>query len=175
MRNLKIILLFFVLASCQIPNKEHLAIGTWNRCDKNGIYSEYKITENYLMNISTNSDDIWFYKINIFNNNLIVSEFENGQGLLINNDTLITTLHSKEKLTLKSTYTYEALELNKVEIDFEEIDSTNLKAWKNKTLSEFKKRAFLSKCVDLRTENEKRIPIININDSIADIIVPLKK
>tara|TARA_R110002124_G_scaffold107405_2_gene259795 strand:- start:11081 stop:11578 length:498 start_codon:yes stop_codon:yes gene_type:complete len=164
MRYLKIICVIFLVLGCQKANKKHIAIGTWNKCHKDGSYSEYKITDKYVINLTTGSDEVWLFQNKIADSTLILSKFKNGLGLLINNDTLVTISQSKSKIVLKSTYNWDKLELNKAEFDYDVIDSTNLKLWKSKTLSEFKKRAKLASCPDLRTEEEKVIPTLNLDD-----------
>lgn len=153
-----------MILGCQKPDNEHVAIGTWNYCHKDGGYSEYKITNDYMLFMTSKSDEVWLYKNKILDGTLILSEFKNGLGLLINNDTLVTIEQSKNKVVLKSTYTWDNIELNKAEFDFDVIDSTNLDLWKNKTLSAFKKRAELVSCPDLRTEEEKIIPTLELDD-----------
>ncbi|PLB20689.1 MAG: hypothetical protein TRG1_257 [Flavobacteriaceae bacterium FS1-H7996/R] len=77
---------------------------------------------------------------------------------------MIVLSKTKDRIVLKSSYTWDKMELNKAEFDFDKIDSTNLDSWKKKTISEFKKRAELKNCPDLRTEEEKNIPTINLDD-----------
>jgi len=164
MRYLKIIFVLFIVFSCQKTNEKHSAIGTWNKCLKDGSYFEYKITDAYIMVLTTKSEVIIFFRNKLTDKGLIMSEFENGADLLINNDTLITVSESENKVVLKSTYTYETYEFNKAEFKIDKIDSLNLKSWKSKTLSEFKKRTELANCPDLRTEEEKVIPTLELDD-----------
>jgi len=165
MKYIRIIFISFLVLSCQKTSKKHIAIGTWNNCYKDGTYVEYKITDEYLLILTTKSDEILLFKNKIADSTLILSKFKNGLGLPINNDTLVTISQSKNKIVLKSTYSWNEIELNKAEFDYDAIDSTNSKLWKNKTLSEFKKRAELASCPDSRTEKEKIIPTLNVDDT----------
>ncbi|TYB70627.1 hypothetical protein [Bizionia algoritergicola] len=164
MRYLKIIFVLFFVFGCQKQNKTHIAIGTWNKCLKDGSYFEYKITDEYIMVLTTKSEEIILFRNKVTDKGLIMSEFKNGASLIINNDTLITVSESENKVILKSTYTYDTYEFNKAEFKIDKIDSLNLESWKNKTVSEFKKRAELASCLDLRTEEEKIIPTLNMDD-----------
>ncbi|AXP81923.1 hypothetical protein CJ739_2858 [Mariniflexile rhizosphaerae] len=163
MKYLKIIFAFFLLifqTSCQ---KE--IVGTWYKCNKDGSYYEYKITDQYTIMLSSKSDIIWIHKVKQIDNGIILSDFDSSVNrLMINNDTLIVLSKTKDRIVLKSSYTWDKMELNKAEFDFDKIDSTNLDSWKKKTISEFKKRAELKNCPDLRTEEEKNIPTINLDD-----------
>ncbi|NOY47560.1 MAG: hypothetical protein GXO84_05085 [Chlorobi bacterium] len=158
MRYLKTLFLSFLFLGCQKSTKEHIAIGTWNRCNKDGSYWEYKITEQYMLMLTTKSDEIWLFRNKVVDSTLVLSEFKKGVGLFINNDTLVTVKQTKNKIVLKSTYTWDNIELNKAGFDFDPIDSTNLESWKNKTLTEFNNRAKSANCIDIRTEKEKIIP-----------------
>ena len=101
---------------------------------------------------------------------IILSKFKNGTELLINNDTLITISESEKKVVLKSTSTYDTYDFNKAEFTIDEIDSLNLESWKNKTLSEFKKRAEFRNCPDLRTDNEKSLDTLKLDMEIEEEI-----
>ncbi|MFD0836709.1 hypothetical protein ACFQ0I_13100 [Mariniflexile aquimaris] len=163
MKYLKIIFALFLLiylTSCQ--NK---IIGTYYKCHKDGSYYEYKITDQYTIMLSNKSDIVWIHKVKQIDNGIIVSDFDSSANrLMINNDTLIVLSKTKDKIILKSSYTWDKMELNKADFDFDEIDSTNLDSWKNKTISEFKKRAELINCPDLRTKKEKNTPTIDLDD-----------
>jgi hypothetical protein len=163
MRYLKYLFILFLVLGCQKTNVNHVALGTWNRCNKDGSYWEYKITDQYMLMLTTQSDEVWLFRNKIVDTTMILSEFENGLGLMINNDTLVPIEQLKNKVVLKSTYTWDNIELNRAEFDFAPIDSINLETWKSKTISDFKKRAELARCPDLRTEDEK-IHTLNIDD-----------
>jgi len=174
MKLLKVITLFCLCFGCSKSNKDHVAIGTWNRCNKDGSYFEYKITNQYLIMMTTRSDDIWLFRNEVSDSVMMLSEFINGSNLLINNDTFITIKQSKDRVVLKSSYTWDKLELFKAEFDYDEIDSTNLESWKTKTLSEFKKRVDAKNCPDLRTDAEKRpvIGVLNL-DEVEEIEIDI--
>ena len=156
MRILIIISVFFIIFSCKKENEQHIAIGTWNKCSKDGNYLEYKITEKYIMVLTTKSEEIILSKNKVVNKKLVISEFKNGTKLIKNNDTITTEFESENQVILKSAYSFENYELNKAEFKIDEIDSLNLESWKNKTRLEFLQRAELLKCPDLRTNEEKK-------------------
>ncbi|AUC75529.1 hypothetical protein [Olleya sp. Bg11-27] len=164
MRYLKIICILFLVFGCQKADKKHIAIGTWYKCLEDGNYTEYRITDKYVINLTTRYDDVWLFKNKTSDNTLILSNFKTGPVLLTNNDTLVAILQSKNKIVLKSTSSGNKLELNKIEFDYDEIDSTNLKLWKSKTLSDFKKRAKLAGCTDLQTDEKKETPSLDENE-----------
>tara|TARA_B100001063_G_scaffold247263_1_gene291887 strand:+ start:5017 stop:5619 length:603 start_codon:yes stop_codon:yes gene_type:complete len=135
---------------------KHLALGTWSKCHKDGSYVEHKITEQYMLILTTKRpDEIIIFGNKVLDENLISYQLKNGTKILTDNDTLVTIEHSSNKIVLMSTWGFNKYELNKAEFDYEEIDSTNLKLWKKKTLTEFHKRAESKKCPDLRTVKEK--------------------
>jgi hypothetical protein len=169
MRYLKSICVLFLFTGCQTFVSEHPAIGTWGTCHKDGSYWEYKITDQSLLMVNTLSDQVWFFKLQVVDTNLVLSKFRNGPGLLINNDTLVTIEQSKNSVILKSTYSWDTAELNKKEFDFDPIDSLNFEGWKSKVLTDFKKRAALVDCPDIRTEEEKIIPFLKSYDSEEEI------
>ena len=175
MKYLKIIFAFFLIAfqtSCQ----RNIVHGTWYKCNKDGSYYEYKITDKYTIMLSNKSDIIWIHKIKDINNGIVISDFESSTNrLLTNNDTLIILSKTKNKIVFKSTYTKDKLELYKTEFDIDKIDSTNLDSWKKKTLSDFKKRTELANCPDLRTESEKKIPTLNLDDIEEEIPITVKE
>ncbi len=165
MKTSKYLILLFLFIACQKPIKKHVAIGTWNRCNKDGSYIEYKITDQYMLLLNTTrADEIIIFRNKVLDNNLIISELKNGTKILMNNDTLVTVEESSNKIILMSTWGLDTYELNKIELDFEPIDSTDLEQWKSKALKKFKKRAKLANCPDLRTEKEKTIPTIDLGN-----------
>ncbi len=164
MKFIKTRLILILIFGCQNQTNEHIAIGTWNRCNNDGSYWEYKITDDYMLMLTTKSEDIWLFKNKVIDSVIVLSDLESDRGLLINNDTLITFTKSKDKVVLKSKYTWDKIELNKAMINIDEIDSTNFDLWKSKTLFEFQKRAKSANCHDLRSESEKEIPTLDLND-----------
>src|SRR5690606_35933354 len=139
---------------------------------QDGSYFEYKITDEYVMVLTDKG--IRLFQNNILNKTLVVSEFKDGTELLINNDTLVTISKSKDKVVLRSTYTFDKYEFNKAEFKIDEIDSINLESWKNKTLSEFRKRAELRNCPDLRTDDEKELDAPLEFDMEIEEEIPIK-
>ena len=169
MKYIKIIFAFFLLI-CQTSCQKNI-VGTWYKCNKDGSYYEYKITDQYTIMLSSKSDIVWIHKVKQIDNGIIISDFDYSVNRLMTNiDTLIVLSKTKDKIVLKSSYTWDKMELNKGDFDFDKIDSTKLDSWKNKTISEFKKRAGLKKCPDLRTEEEKNIPTLQLDDSTNEVI-----
>ena len=166
MKYLNCICILFLLSGC---HNSHPAIGTWSKCNKDGSYWEYKITDQSILILNTFNDEVWHYKVQIVDTSLLLSKFQNGPSLMFNNDTLVTIKQTEGKIVLKSTYTWDTYEFNKREFDFEPIDSTHLETWKAKVISDFKKRAELMSCPDLRTEEEKIIPLLELDDSEEEI------
>ncbi len=170
MRYLKIIFVLFLVLGCQKTNEKHIAIGTWYKCLKDGGFIEYKITDNYLLMLTTNSEEILLFKNKVTDKTLILSEFQNGTQILMDNDTLVTISKSKNKIVLRSTYTFEKYEFNRAEFKIDEIDSANLELWKTKTLTEFKKRAKIKNCPDIRIESEKSLDTLEFDMELEEEI-----
>jgi len=170
MKHFRIIIIFLLAMSCQETDKKHIAIGTWNNCSNDGNYTEYKITDEYILSMSTESDEILLFRNKIVDSNLVVSKLKNGISLLRNYDTLITVKKSDDKVVLQSSYSLMNTKLNKANFEIKPIDSSNLKSWKQKTLAEFRKRAKIKKCPDLRTEEEKIITTLNLDDELDALI-----
>ena len=166
--------IFFLFLGCQKTVNEHLAIGTWSRCFKDGVYSEYKIKDNYILNMFEGSEEIFIIKNEINDSIMILSNFELGNTRLPYNDTLRTLSNSKYKVILRSNYTRDKIELNKADFVIEDIDSMNLELWKSKTLSEFRKRSEIANCPDLRTEDEKIIYELKDTTFEEEIEIPIK-
>ncbi|MFT5892676.1 MAG: hypothetical protein ACI9Y7_002788 [Dokdonia sp.] len=169
MRYLKNICILFLLSGCQTFVSEHPAIGSWSRCEKDGSYWEYKITNQYTIIVNTLYDEVRFIRNQIVDTNLVISEFKNELGLLDNTERVIISEQSNNRIVFKSIVTCSSVELNKKEFDFDPIDSLHLEVWKSKVLADFKKRAALMDCPDVRTEEEKIIPFLKLDDSEEEI------
>lgn len=163
-----------MVLSCKKNNEKYIAIGTWYKCLGDGGYVEYKITEKYIIMLTTKSDEISLFRNKITHNKLIISEFKNGTRLLMNNDTLVTISKSKNRIVLKSTYLYDKYEFNRAEFKIDEIDSANLEFWKIKTISEFKKRAEIKNCPDIRPESEKALDSLKFNMEELEEEIPIE-
>jgi len=178
MKILKIIFIFFLFFGCQKTTKDHLAVGTWTYCFKDGVYSEYKIKENYILRMHEGSEEILIIKNEINDSIMILLNFKNGNTHLPYNDTLRILSYSKHKIILRSNYVRDKIELKKADFVIEDIDSTNLELWKSKTLSEFKIRSKIANCPDLRAEDEKIIPKLedtNLDDKEEEILIKFIK
>lgn len=163
MKYLRTLLIFLIVVSCQKNDKTHEALGTWNYCTKAGHYEECIITKEFVLIQSTQPKKFFLFRNNIIDNNLVISTIKGEINLPINYDTLVTTEQTKTKVILSSYYSNTNLELHKNEFTYDPIDWTNLESWKGKIKSEFRKRAELEECPDLRTEEEKIIPKLNID------------
>ena len=163
MKYLGTLLIFLIVVSCQKNDKTHAALGTWNYCTKAGHYEECIITKEFVLIQSTQPKKFFLLRNNIIDNNLVISTIKGEINLPINYDTLVTTAQTKTKVILSSYYSTTNLELHKYEFSYDPIDWTNLESWKGKIKSEFRKRAELEECPDLRTEEEKEIPELNMD------------
>tara|TARA_R110002049_G_scaffold307482_1_gene508068 strand:- start:53 stop:598 length:546 start_codon:yes stop_codon:yes gene_type:complete len=172
MKTLKVIFISILFLGCQKTKNNFLTVGTWTICLKDGVYSEYKINENYILTMHEGSEEIWIFKNEINDSIMVLSNFKNGNSGLPYNDTLRTLSYSKHKIIIRSNYTREKFELNKADFIIDDIDSTNLELWKSKTLSEFKKRSVMANCPDLRTDDEKVIPSLE-NTEFKEDTVPI--
>ena len=136
MKTLFIVIIPILFLSCLKPLKEHPAIGNWYKCDRDGSYSEFKITKDYYLWMNSSSDDINIFRNKVIDCVLVISELKNGFELLKNNDTLLTLSHSNDKIILKSnSYTTSKVEIIKANFEIEAIDSTNLDSWKKKSFN----------------------------------------
>jgi hypothetical protein len=175
MKYLRTLLIFLIIVSCQKNANKHAALGTWNYCTKAGYYEECIITNEFVLIMSTKPKKFFLLRNNIIDDNLVLSTIKGEINLPINNDTLVTTVQTKNKVILSSYYSMTNLELYKSEFTYDPIDWTNLESWKGKIKSEFRKRAELEECPDLRTEDEKTIPKLNIDlDNELEEEAPMK-
>lgn len=172
MKYLKHLFILFLVLGCQKTKNKHVAIGTWNRCNNDGSYIEYKITDKYMLIFTTNRPDvIIIFGNKVLDDKIISYQLKNGTKILTDNDTLVTVKKSSEKVVLMSTWGLDTFELNQAEFNFDKIDSTNLEQWKNKALAEFKKRAESIACPDLRTDEESsEIQTLDFDDSLEEEI-----
>ncbi|MEL7005835.1 MAG: hypothetical protein AAFN93_24365 [Bacteroidota bacterium] len=159
-RQLVIILFICILAACTSKESNSI-IGSWSECQRDRIYKEFKITENYTTTSLSDfqqhdfDDGISFFKSSIQDSFLIVSKGLNVH--LINPpETLRFQFTSSDEVMLKNSYGVSYLKRLNNEIP--DIDSTNLSGWSKSYLDEFLKRAQLADCPDLRTEEEKAPP-----------------
>lgn len=162
--------MLFIVLGCEKTNEKHIAIGTWYKCLKDGGYVEYKITDSYIMTLTTKSEEILLFRNKIYDNKLIISELKDGAQLLLDNDTLVTFSKSKNRIVLKSTYLFDKYEFNRAEFKIDEIDSTNLEFWKTKAISEFKKRSEIKNCRDIRNESEKVLDTLKFDMELEEEI-----
>lgn len=157
MKNLTILFLIIAVQGCQINKEVNPIVGTWNKCFRDGEYREYKIDNNYMLMLSKKNKELSYFKNKIENNTLIISGV-NNDSFKQNTDTLLIISFSENSVILKSNFTKVKFDFNKMENSISDIDSTNLSHWKSQTMSDFQKRATLSKCMDIRTEKEKNKP-----------------
>ena len=158
MKFLKIFVLSLVFISCQ--NK---LIGTWTMCSMDGKYYEYKITKNYIIVLMEKLERPLVFKIEkLKKNGVLISEFKDGDEYIFNNDKLTLIAEDKNRITVKSSRFDEQYQMFKADFLIKEIDSTNLNTWYKETIIQYKKRAKLKKCQDIRSEKEKQIDTIDI-------------
>ena len=178
MKNLTLLLLIIFLApSCQKQSVENPLIGTWSRCLDDGRYAEFRISHNLTVFLTSEFEHIALIDSEIKNDTLINRKGINS-SLLFENDTLVLTYQSANKIILKSKWNY-TLELNRIEDNIGKIDSLNLEDWEKETFREFKKRAEIKNCPDLRTDEEKIIHDLGNADYqeevLEDIPIEIKK
>ena len=140
---------------------ENSIVGNWNKCNRSGSYVEFEITEKKLIILNFESDEILVFKNQLNGNKMIISEFKNGINLMINPDTIYVKFLNQNKILLDSRFTIDNVEMKRTQVTLDKIDSTNIGLWKNKTLKKFHKRADNTGCKDLRTDDEKEVPILN--------------
>lgn len=167
-----IIFVFILTLSCQ--NKEiNIFNGTWNKCHRNGEYTEWVIEQDRVFILGILKDDIAVFEYKIDNNSLIIKGL--NVSLPYEIDTLVLISKTKKRIILEGGLGNQIIELNKIENGIVKIDSTNLEKWKSQTILNFQKRAEFYNCPDLRTEDEKIIPDLgNINPvEEMEIEIPL--
>lgn len=170
MRKVYTILIIILNLSCTITETPNIAIGAWYQCLRNGEYQEFKISSDYIIQLSTESED----QIHFFNNcfqdsSLIISGINVSVPYGI--DTLTIVPQSNNSIMLKNRYGG-GFELKRLKTEILDIDSTKIDVWKSSTLKAFKVRAGQMNCPDLRTKEEKN-PIIELGvleDDFEDII-----
>jgi hypothetical protein len=72
MKFLKLILLFLLLG-CQPAENDDLFNSTWKNCSKEGIYSEIKFTDKYMLILKTDFNEILLFRSNKQNSQIILS------------------------------------------------------------------------------------------------------
>ena len=158
---------------------EHVALGTWKKCNENGSYSEYKITDQYFLIIHSDSDKT-FDRITLFKNEIhdsimILSGFDGGIDYPFN-DTLFSRKISDSKIAIASRYNPRII-LSKVNSTepISPIDSTNIELWKEKTLTNFEKRAELENCPILETVKENETILLDIEEIELEEVETIKQ
>ena len=176
MKILKSLLILILFIGCQNTFKSHEALGTWNYCTKDGNYEEYVITNEFLLIMSTARKKFFLFRNEIIDSSLVISTIPGEINLPMPTDTLVVVEKSADKVVLSSHfYSPPQRQLNKIDFDFAPIDWNSLKSWKGKIQSEFKKRAKLKKCPDLRSDEEKIIPELKMNlIGIFEEVEPIK-
>jgi len=170
MKHIIIIFVFILTLSCQ-KKEINIFYGTWNKCHRNGEYTEWKIEQNRVFILGVLKDDIAVFESKIDNNSLIIK----GLNVSLPNeiDTLVLISKSKKKIILEGGFGNQIIELNKIENGIDEIDSTNLVNSKNQVILKFQERAELKNCPDLRMESEKIIDTL-ILEPIEEIEIPIE-
>ena len=175
MKFLKSLLISFLILGCQETSESHAALGTWNYCTKDGNYEEFIITRDFLLVMSTRPKRFLLFKSEIIDSSIVISHLEGEVNLPTPTDTLIALENSMNTVVLKSIHSSKPIYLRRTEFEFSPIDWGSLPTWKDKVQSEFKKRAALHKCSDLRSDEEKKV--LEINLEIPELLgeeVPMK-
>ena len=175
MKKLKYILLFGVITACK-TQKPNPIIGSWCHCQRDGVYKEFKITKNYTTTSVSDfaehewDDGISFFESKIEDSLLIIT---NGINVTLLNPPEIQSFRVISDNEITFSNRYGVYELNRLERPIPDIDSSALELWSKSYLDEFLKRARLSDCPDLRTEEEKNpsIEIGTIEDDFEDVKV----
>ena len=145
---------------CETP-VENKIIGNWNKCNQDGSYVEFEITEKELIILNSTTDDILVFKNKLKGDKMIISEFKKGMklgiSLGINTDTIYFKFLNQNRIQLNNEFTIDNVEMKRTHVTVDKIDITNIELWKNKTLDKFNKRAENIDCKDLRTDDEKEI------------------
>ncbi|MDC8004098.1 hypothetical protein POV27_08535 [Aureisphaera galaxeae] len=149
------------VSSCQKKSLE----GTWNRCNRDGSYVEYIITNEYFVMLLSKSDNIGFFKKQDIEKGMIISDHTKltEVALIGNPDTLWVYSYSKNQVILRSRINGE-IELNKASFTYATIDTLDFAVWKSKIISEFQKRTLFMNCQDIRTESEKEVEVLDVTD-----------
>lgn len=169
MKRIYLILIILLNLSCTITEEPNIIIGSWYKCLKNGEYQEFKFSNDYMIQLTTEFEDqISFFNNNVQDSSVIIS----GINVSVINgiDTLLIIPKSSNVIALRNRYG--EFELKRLEGDIPDIDSTNFDVWKSNALKDFNIRASQMNCPDLRTEEEKN-PIIElgvIDDDYEDLI-----
>ena len=157
MKLLKLSVLTLLLSACQLNNKNESYNSVWKHCSKDGGYSEVILTNEYMLLLKPSFKEILLFKTEKLNNKIVLSEIMNGFSLPNNTDTLTIISETKDRISLKQSFSKRISHLEKMNIRINKIDSLNLRKWKNTTLKQLYERANIENCRDLRTESEKII------------------
>lgn len=169
MKIISVLILFLLFQKCQQKKEPNPAIGSWSNCLRDGGYREFRIDPDFMVMLTTEYEDgIGLYTNKIENNSLIITGI--NVSMLYGADTLLIIPKSENSILLKNRFA--ELELTKLNIEIGRVDSMNLESRKNEILRKFQERVELSKCPDLRTEEEKNrvIEMGVVEDDFEDLI-----
>ena len=167
MKYFYLLLTSILILSCQKNDNSDLLIGTWTKCNESGEYFEWKIDKNNILILGLIKDDIAIFENTLRDNSLIMK----GINCELPNeiDTLVLISKSKNKITLKTSWINQIIELTRIENNIGKIDSTDIENWTKQTIFKFKERGEHFNCPDLRTKKDKMIPSLEIDlDSIIN-------
>ena len=121
-----------------------------------------------LMLTTEYEDGIGLYTNKIENNSLIITGI--NVSMVYDADTLSIIPKSENVILLKNRFA--EFELRKLDVEIDRVDSINLEFRKTKILREFQERVELSKCPDLRSEEEKNrvIEMGVLEDNFDDLV-----
>ncbi|NLP59528.1 hypothetical protein HGB55_15255 [Lutibacter sp. B1] len=138
MKKIAIILILLIfITNCTKNDKSKLLIGTWKIIGNKENYSEVKIDEKKVMILSSDEIDLRIENSRL-ENDYIFFENENFEPKI---DSFKIICYSNDKIILRREFLNQLIEFNRIENNIKEIDSTDFKNWKEKTISDFKKRA----------------------------------
>lgn len=169
MKKIYVIFIIFLNLGCTVTEEPNIIIGSWYECLRNGEYQEFKFSDDYMIQLTTEHEDqISFFNNSIQDSSLIVS----GINVSVINgiDTLLIIPKSSNVIALRNSYG--EFELKRLHVDIPNVDSTDINIWKINVMKGFRIRASQMNCPDLRTEEEKK-PLKNlgvIEDKFDDLI-----
>jgi len=134
-------------------------------------YSELKIEKDYILRLIYNKNNIEIIKkkSRIENNLLLIVNQEYEPNI----DTFNLVNYSKDKVVLNRIFLNQYYRLSKIENNITEIDSTDIEKWKEKTITEFQKRAKMYFTENNITETKEIIDTLIELPIIEEIEIPI--
>ena len=124
--------------SCNTNDNSKIMIGTWKVNDDSADnYTEIKIDKNFIILLNAREEHP---RINNsrFENDFLLIDNKNSNPKI---DSFELISHSKDKIIMKRKFfNRQLIELIKFDNEINEIDSMNFENWREKTISDFRKR-----------------------------------